>query len=304
MIADFSAAYHKNTVYLGSRFSPAGTLACMALNLSKETISQLESLYKRQRKGEQTEENTLRDALYSLDCISCVTELLPDDCLELVDQLICFRAYIRHFLMHYDVRANGGAAWEIFLGKLDGLISNARNMDNYARTVFKPNLRSAAIVYSMRGGKLCEEVGLPYGDLLLFDLLRSMEYGQPPRLCPCCERWFIPQRGDEVYCDQPAPDSNGRTCREVGAVRMFAKRADNSQPLGLCRAACSRIYTRKNRGQLTGDEAAHLTAECRRLRDEALSGAIGVDELEEKLAELSFSRRSGESLDNAADALS
>lgn len=289
MISDFSAAYHIDKAFIGGKFVPAGTLTCMALDLPKETISYLESLYRQQRKTGDGHE--LRDTLYSLDCISSVTDLLPDDCLEVLDQLICFRAYIRHFLQRYDVDGSSGEAWESFLEKLDDLVAQACNMDNYSRTVLQPNLCGATIVYGVHGGKLCEEISLSYGGLLLFDLLRSMEHGHPPRLCPCCGRWFIPARGDEVYCSRPAPDADGRTCREVGAARMFSKRTDESQPLGLCRAACSRIYTRKNRGQLTSEEAGELTSECRRLRDMALAGELSVEELGQKLNELSLSRK-------------
>jgi len=290
VISDFSIAYHADKAYIGGKFVPAGTLACSALNLPKETISYLESLYRRQRKGADSRE--LRDALYSLDCVSAVTDLLPDNCLEVLDQLICFRAYIKHFLQRYDVSANSGEAWEAFLDKLDDLVAQARNMDNYSRTVLQPNLCEATIVYNIHAGKLCEEIGISYGDILLFDLLRSMEHGHPPRLCPCCGNWFIPSRGDEVYCSSPAPDADGRTCREVGAARAFAKRADSSEPLGLCRAACSRIYTRKNRGQVTAEQAAELTAECRRLRDLALAEEITIEELRQQLDLLSCLKKS------------
>lgn len=284
MFSDHFLLYHKNKVFIDSELLPAGTLACMALDLPKETVSYLDSLYRAQKKGGSTVD--LREALYSLDCVRAASDLLPNDCSELLDQLVCFRVYIRHFLQKYDT-SDCALAWESFLEKLDDLVAQVRNMDNYARTVLVPHIESATVSFESRGGLLCEKVQLSYIDLLLFDLLRSMEYGHPPRLCPCCGGWFIPSRTDEVYCSRPAPEANGRTCREVGAARAFSRKADESLPLGLCRAACSRIYTRKNRGQLTAEEANALTGECRRLRDMALSGEISAAQLEEKLLEVS-----------------
>ncbi len=293
MMSDFSIAYNLDKALIHGSFVPAGTVACMALNIPKDTISFLESLYKMQKKEGSTTE--LRDSLYSLDCISGITDLLPDDCMEILDQLICFRAYIRHFLQRYDTAHDPAEAWASFLEKLDELVSQARNMDNYARTVLEPNLTGATVVCEVSAGRLCERYMMGFGQVLMLDLMRSLQYGRPPRLCPCCGRWFIPSRGDEVYCDMTAPDSGGRKCREVGASRMFSKRTDSNQPLALCRAACSRIYTRKSRGQLTAEQAAELTAECRRLRDLAVSGEISVEKLEKQLEAIAGSAKSRKS---------
>ena len=284
MFSDFSIAYNCGKAYVGGRFVPAGTVACMALNLDKEEISQLDRLYREQKQTGDC--RMLREELYSLDCIASVTDLLPDDCASVLDELICFRVYIRHFLTKYHPEEGCTAAWDAFLDDLDGIASQLQRIDNLTRTVLHPDFSELSVEFCEKGGVMCETILATPGRILLFDLMQSMENDRPPKRCPCCGRWFVPSRANEVYCGSIAPDSDGRTCRELGASRAFSQRAAGNRPVQLCRSACSRIYTRKSRGKLTPDEAAALTAKCRDLRDMVLGGSMSAEEMEAKINEL------------------
>lgn len=284
MFSDYSIAYHGGKALIGGKFQPAGTVACMALNLSKEDISRLDRIYREQKQT--GEEQELRDGLYALDCVAAVTDLLPDDASSVLDEIICFRVYIRHFLTKYHPEEGCSAAWEAFLDDLDGIAAQLQRIDNLTRTVLHPDFDDISISYREKGGELCEIVQTGFGRLLLFDLMQAMDNERPPKRCPCCGGWFVPTRSNEVYCGNIAPDSDGRTCRELGAGRAFSQKASENKPMQLCRSACSRIYTRKNRGKLTAEEAAELTAKCRELRDLVLAGKMTAEEMEEKINEL------------------
>lgn len=284
MYSDFSLSYHKGELLLGGKFVPAGTVACMALNMSKETVARMEALY-RSRSNPQ-DRSELREALFSLDCVRASADLLPDDCSLIFDELICFRVYIRHFLQKYRVQEDCADAWEAFLENLDSLAAQIGRADNIARTVLYPDFRDVSVSLRLRNGALCENIQAGFGQLLLFDLLRALEYQKPPKRCPCCERWFIPERANEVYCGNIAPDSNGRTCREIGAGRAFSQRTAENEAVKLCRTVCGRIYTRRSRGQIEAEEAERLIAQCRDLRDRAQKGELSFEELESQLNEL------------------
>ena len=284
MFSDFSLIYHNNEVYFDGGFKPAGTIACMALGLKKETVIMLEELYREQKRTGDC--HKLREGLYALPCVTCAADLLPEDCANIFDELICFRVYMRHFLQKYISQGNYASIWTEYLEDLDRIAAQLKSVDNLTRTVLHPDFEEVSISFREKGGELCECVNAGIGSLLLYDLLRALESGHAPKKCPCCGSWFMPSKGNEVYCSGTAPGSGGKACRELGASRSFTRRTAESKPMQLCRSACGRIYNRKSRGKLDEQEAAGLTALCRELRDKAINGEISIDELESQLAEI------------------
>ena len=74
------------------------------------------------------------------------------------------------------------------------------------------------------------------------DFFEGLRYGNAPRRCRSCGRWFLTTDGYKVlYCDNLAPnDPKGRTCRAVGAKNGSGKEKAENHPI-------KRIYeTRRN----------------------------------------------------------
>lgn len=61
--------------------------------------------------------------------------------------------------------------------------------------------------------------------LLLFESCRMKQENRKLKACACCGRPFIPRnRNDAIYCTNPAPANNGRTCQEYGPQVRWAEK--------------------------------------------------------------------------------
>jgi len=283
----FIATYSAGELVLSGRYEPAGSLAALALNLPKNTVASLEALG---RKRDSDSLARFQQSAAALELISGTAESLPlKNSAGLLDDIICFRVYVRRFLS-LDLSGSGAEDYMTFRAELENLHAQLRREDNLRRTVLSTDI-SPRISFTVENGQLCERVEFSsIRELLLFDLLRSMERSRTPRVCRCCGVYFVPARSGEVYCTGLAPDGNGKTCREVGARRKFAEKLSSNEILRLYRAACGRVYTRKSRGSLSAEDAAEIIRACTALRDQALAGELDIDQLGEQLSKTTRNR--------------
>lgn len=57
----------------------------------------------------------------------------------------------------------------------------------------------------------------------LFEMAHIYEQGVPIIRCKNCGQYFVPRnRSDTKYCNYPAPDGEGKTCKEIGAQKAWA----------------------------------------------------------------------------------
>lgn len=279
----FIAVYSEGELVVSGRREPAGSLAVRALNLPKSSVTAMEALCRRRCGDEQ-------QAAADLELVAQTAGTLPlNDCSALLDDIICFRVYVRRALS-LSLSGRGAEDHQAFRAELESMRKQLRREDNLRRTVLSEEI-SPAVDFVAENGRLCER--LTFGsmrELLLFDLLRAMERSRTPRACKCCGEYFVPARSGEVYCTGEAPDGDGKTCREVGARRKFVEKLSGNDILRLYRAACGRVYTRKSRGGVTAADANDMIRACAELRDRALAGEMTIDELGEQLSKATRSR--------------
>ncbi len=278
----FVATYSEGDPMLSGRREPAGSLAVMALNLSKTEVSGLEALCR--KKEDPDSAARLEQAVASLALVASTAEKLPlNDCAAMLDDIVCFRVYVRRVLS-LGLSGRGAEDYAAFCAGLETTSRQLRREDNLRRTVLSMDI-SPTVTFAAENGRLCERVSFgSLRELLLFDLLRAMERSHTPRACKCCGEYFVPTRSGEVYCTGLAPDGEGKTCREVGARRKFAEKLSGNDVLRLYRAACGRVYTRKSRGGISAADAKEMIRRCTDLRDRALAGELTIDELGEQLS--------------------
>ena len=78
-------------------------------------------------------------------------------------------------------------------------------------------------------------------DAILFEIYNIINSNITIKLCKNCDKLFVPQRSDALYCDNPAPQNQRKTCKEYGGYiqRQTNIRSDISTQL------YRRIYMRK-----------------------------------------------------------
>lgn len=258
-----------------------GFAATDILAMDKELVTRLSKLY-----SARNAEGKICDAMSELGWLGAFAKKCDGEELHrMIDEIICFRVYMRHFLTkcRSDDRSDAQAL-ELFLEKLPSITEALRKEDMLERTVL-PGIISPKVEFDIIGG----EIGLRYIfpsliQLLLFDMMKSLSLGYAPRVCPSCGRYFMPGRRNRLYCDGKTVD--GKYCRDVGAVRAHSERVNADSLKSACRAACSRIYTRKCRGKLSASKASKLRLKCRELLEKAEREQVSCETLEEWLREV------------------
>ena len=101
-----------------------------------------------------------------------------------------------------------------------------------------------------------------------------------PWRCEHCKRWFLLESGyDTCYCENPAPEEPGKTCRQVGPHRKGARLNGTDEIRSEYKRVTSRLKGRKLRGRLTVAEWNRWMKIVQELRDDAMAGKIKVAEL-------------------------
>lgn len=271
---------HGENCLLGGKWLPFGSLTAAVLNLSKETVSQLDALSR--DSGER--------ALLKLSelGVAPVRDCPVPDAYAVFDELIAFRVYMRRWLSRLLPGSSAEKTVSSLAQTVSQLDSQLRREDRLRRTTLPLEISSRhEFVCINEGGKedICAEkiVFDSLRELLLYDTLRAAELGRAPRSCACCSTWFVPSRRNEIFCAGVA--ENGRPCRDFGAQQRFKQRS-SSELRPIFDAACSRIYTRKSRKKISSEESRKLLVAVREQYDSARASSMSREDFEKRLAEI------------------
>ena len=108
-------------------------------------------------------------------------------------------------------------------------------------------------------------------DFLFVELGKGILYGNAPRQCRLCGRWYFHEKGDRtIYCERVAPGETERTCREVGARAVFEKKIQDEDAWKIYKRAYKKYYARLMKGAMTQEEFKFWADEAAAERDKAL----------------------------------
>ncbi len=108
-------------------------------------------------------------------------------------------------------------------------------------------------------------------DFLLVELGKGILYGNAPRQCRLCGRWYFHEKGDRtIYCERVAPGETERTCREVGARAVFEKKIQEENAWKIYKRAYKKYYAWLMKGTMTQEEFKFWADEAAAERDKAL----------------------------------
>lgn len=78
--------------------------------------------------------------------------------------------------------------------------------------------------------------------IALLELSKVFSNKIPIKCCENCGRFFVPaKRSDEIYCNNPAPQDNKKTCKQYGSEKLWYERLKNDEAAKLAR----NIYSAK-----------------------------------------------------------
>ena len=100
------------------------------------------------------------------------------------------------------------------------------------------------------------------------------------RRCKNCGRLFaVTGHGGTEDCDRPA-DERGRTCREIGAFRVWEKSKSTDEPFKVFRREYKKRFAWIKAGRITKDEFYSWSERAREKRDKCDAGRITLEEFE------------------------
>lgn len=109
-------------------------------------------------------------------------------------------------------------------------------------------------------------------DLIHTELFKALMYGNCPRPCKNCGRWFLKEKTDTYeYCGNIAPGEASKTCRDVGATASFSLKVRINEVWKIHQRAYKKYYARVLKKNMTKAEFNTWAQGAERLRDEALA---------------------------------
>lgn len=108
-------------------------------------------------------------------------------------------------------------------------------------------------------------------DLLLYDYYHAFYQSQYIKICEHCKRVFLQIKNYQtVYCDRVYPNSNGKTCRDLGPKEKI-----KNSPIHVeTNKAKDRLRKRRDRGTISNEDYLKQTAYIDGLKDKALKGKL------------------------------
>lgn len=98
----------------------------------------------------------------------------------------------------------------------------------------------------------CEQMG----DLIIASMYEIVKGGNIIKKCPNCNRYFVPlTRSDAIYCDRFVDPEKTRTCKDVGADRVYQAKIGSNKALKLCRNIymAKQMLVSRNKGAAAHD---------------------------------------------------
>ena len=123
--------------------------------------------------------------------------------------------------------------------------------------------------------------------LLAFEFAHILHEDVIIRKCKNCGKYFVVTgRKDTVYCDNPSPGHEGKTCREIGAQVTRANKEKSDETTREYRKLYMRLKMQSNRhpkDDTLRDKVDKLVLEGKKSRDKLESGEITAEEYMEWL---------------------
>ena len=139
--------------------------------------------------------------------------------------------------------------------------------------------------YEIAGdGGLCEILEPKTIEDILNFLIRAMLRADVfCKTCRHCGKYFIPSHGNVGYCERLI-DGTEKTCREVGAVRLYREKQRQNPILAAYERAYKTHFARIKYKKMTAEEFRKWGERARTCRDEVLAGTRAPEELMELLS--------------------
>ena len=142
---------------------------------------------------------------------------------------------------------------------------------------FRPQRMSYELLYRKTFAEiLCPDTVY---DLVDYHLRECLKRKIKMRMCKNCERLFaVTGHGGIEYCDRPF-DNRGRTCKEIGAFRVWEKSKSDDEVFKIYRREYKKRFAWIRAGKLTKDEFYSWSEKAREKKVECEEGKITLEEL-------------------------
>ncbi|MFI3253805.1 MAG: DUF6076 domain-containing protein [Eubacteriales bacterium] len=105
------------------------------------------------------------------------------------------------------------------------------------------------------------------GSFLYFDFFNGLEWNFIPKLCKNCGKYFLIKGGKyNSYCDNPSPQDNTKSCREVGASASFQDKCKTDPIWQAYNRAYKTHYARYKKNKMSKDEFETWTSWATEMR--------------------------------------
>lgn len=104
--------------------------------------------------------------------------------------------------------------------------------------------------------------------------------------CRNCNRFFIPSRLSQDYCDYIAPHYTDKTCRDIGATKNFAEKKSDDEAYQLYSKHYKRVYRYVSTGKLSKEDFQNWNNFATLGRDSVQAGKLALNKYTEKLDKL------------------
>ena len=122
-------------------------------------------------------------------------------------------------------------------------------------------------------------------DLVEFSIRECVKREQRMRICSYCGKYFaIPRRNTAEFCNLTV-DENGRTCREVGAIKRWAEKKNSDELFKEYRREYKKRFNWIKAGKISPGAFYAWSATAKGKRDECAAGKMNFEEFKKWLAE-------------------
>jgi hypothetical protein len=105
----------------------------------------------------------------------------------------------------------------------------------------------------------------------------------PFRVCKNCGKYFpLTGHSNTEYCDRPF-DSAGRTCKEIGALRVWEKKKAENPAFRAYSRAYKKRFAWIRYGKITQEAFYEWSEQARKMREQCASGKMTLEEFKEWL---------------------
>lgn len=126
-------------------------------------------------------------------------------------------------------------------------------------------------------------------DFVYVELMKGLQKGFIPKRCANCGTWFLQFPGATfAYCDNPAPNAEGKTCREIGATTSFKDKVKNNEVWQIHQRAYKKYFARTRKKTMSVTDFEIWSRDAERIRDDALKryAAAGTEDERKVIAEM------------------